>query len=319
MNHQRQHLKWLSKRYPNIWEEAEKLRREERHHWPDWCYLPLRYWIRLLVKLHPNIVNSTDDAGRLLILGAWRTTQGIYRFDPDLYASLIKTPLTGDLPYKLLYRLPSWGIYIETPGLCHTVKGVYACLSWDAEDGDELYLIWDSSSFQFLAPFLIPLGHGSLVDCLQPISKKVDANTFSIGIEKTASVISLLLYLCSEEADYERRPISKGVQLSSNGKPRITNVPEIARVWDVGVRVGAALRKAQQVAEAEYGNTPNAQDHTKFRTCRPHWRRAHWHTYYTGPKNGERTPLVKWLPPVAVKLDGQSLPTVIHHVNSESD
>ena len=39
---------------------------------------------------------------------------------------------------------------------------------------------------------------------------------------------------------------------------------------------------------------------------RPHWRRAHWHSYWTGPRDGERIARLKWIPPIPVGLDGQA-------------
>jgi hypothetical protein len=37
---------------------------------------------------------------------------------------------------------------------------------------------------------------------------------------------------------------------------------------------------------------------------RPHYRRAHWHHFWTGPRNvpGERKLILKWLPPIPVGI-----------------
>ena len=109
------------------------------------------------------------DVSRLAALGAWRVTRGIYRFDPDLYAALIDTPLTGDLPDALLYRLPSWGIYVETPGLTYAgfpLLGYYAHLNQHQNGSTELRLVIDSDHETHLFPVPIPLGHGSLMNAL---------------------------------------------------------------------------------------------------------------------------------------------------------
>src|SRR5690606_5654908 len=50
----------------------------------------------------------------IVAAATWRISQGIYRFDPDLYKALIQPPLHGNLPCDLLKRLPEWCIYIET-------------------------------------------------------------------------------------------------------------------------------------------------------------------------------------------------------------
>lgn len=61
---------------------------------------------------------SPKDAAQVSILGAlaaWRMTQSIYRFDPNVFAAVWETPIEGDLPVDMLYRLPEWCVYVETP------------------------------------------------------------------------------------------------------------------------------------------------------------------------------------------------------------
>ena len=60
-------------------------------------------------------------------------------------------------------------------------------------------------------------------------------------------------------------------------------------------------RTARAAALPSSADLPESTDRAK---PRPHWRRAHWHTFWTGPLNGERIAQVKWLPPIAVGLDG---------------
>ena len=66
------------------------------------------------------------DGPVIAALASWRPTQGIYRFDADLLEAVWQTPLAspstssstsaGKLPTELLYHLPEWCPYIETPG-----------------------------------------------------------------------------------------------------------------------------------------------------------------------------------------------------------
>lgn len=53
--------------------------------------------------------------GVLGALAAWRMTQGIYRFDTDIFSALWSTPIEGKIPVEILYRLPEWCVYIEAP------------------------------------------------------------------------------------------------------------------------------------------------------------------------------------------------------------
>lgn len=49
-------------------------------------------------------------------------------------------------------------------------------------------------------------------------------------------------------------------------------------------------------------------------------RRAHYHHFWTGPHDGKRKLIVRWLPPIPVnRKDDTELPTVIHLVTSKKD
>ena len=72
----------------------------------------------------------------------------------------------------------------------------------------------------------------------------------------------------------------------------------------VGYRIGSALRRVYRKYD-----TPS-ESSGKFRSSpRPHIRRAHWHSYWIGPKDGERKVILKWLPPVLVGGE-QVIPTI---------
>ena len=73
------------------------------------------------------------------------------------------------------------------------------------------------------------------------------------------------------------------------------------------MRMGAALRGAL--------NSHSAGSSVDGSGVRPHVRRAHWHGYWYGPREGERNFKLKWLPPVAVKIDSvDDLPVVVREV-----
>ncbi len=329
-NRQRQQVNQISRRYPTAWAQADALRRDHRKDWPGWCYLPMTHWFQIAnpQNAFPSPV-LVRDVARLAALGAWRVTQGIYRFDPDLYAALIDTPLTGDLPDELLYRLPSWGVYLETPGLHYInapLDGVYAHLEHDANSGQpELRLLLDGDDLLSLYSLPIDLGHGSLLDSLRAtgdVAKRRMQQIIGLHPAVTgllnedlyrqlqhdlAPILSLLLYLCADDADYERPPRLKTARPRALGKQRIAVIPENVRYWDVGARVGAALRTARDAALPSSADQPESTDRAK---PQPHGRRAHWHTFWTGPLDSERTAQVKWLPPIAIGLDSATVPTV---------
>jgi hypothetical protein len=117
--------------------------------WPREVYLPAEAAVPIVVqsriradRREPDILAMTREALELCGLSAWRVTQGIYRYDPDVYAALVETDLSGPLPAEVLRRLPEWCVYIETPGMEAPlvggvrvgVAGIYAWLDWQAAD-----------------------------------------------------------------------------------------------------------------------------------------------------------------------------------------
>ena len=79
--------------------------------------------------------------------------------------------------------------------------------------------------------------------------------------------------------------------------------------WDVAYRLGAALRRARSSEESRPSGSGAG------RRKRAHVRRAHWHTYLTGPRSAKQKPSIKWLPPIAVNVDdADNLPAVVREV-----
>lgn len=114
------HLAAIHQRYPRAWIQVEDLRRDRGRGlpaWPDWCYLPLAGAYAIVSgggERKVSLERSLDIA-RIGALGAWRVSQGIYSFDADVLDGLWQTPIDGEIPEEILYRLPEWCVYIATP------------------------------------------------------------------------------------------------------------------------------------------------------------------------------------------------------------
>ncbi len=259
---------------------------------------------------------TVGDVGRLSALAAWRPTQGIYRFDNSLFSALINTSITGDLPSDVLHRLPEWCVYVETPGLewvNSPLYGFFAHLEWDVKTGrEELRLLLDSENA--LTPIPVHIGQWPLSEAISralDISRLNAASLFIPDIEDSEScisdtvgpLVSLLLYLCADDAE-----IGDGAKRPSKPSPKRTKqglrlFPADKTIqWDVGVRIGAALRHSYQNAETPQNN---GIDGTERIRPRAHIRRAHWHTYLSGIGRSDRK--LKWLPPIPVNVEDVDL------------
>ena len=302
--------------------------------WPDWCLLPMAAAYAVVSDDEGTdrvSLQRAADIPRLAALYAWRYTQGVYRFDPDLRAELTATPIIGDIPADVLYRLPEWCVYIETPGIDwqgRPLAGYFAHLEWDANTArEELRLLLDVAMGDgyALMPMAIHLG-GSIEDgiraALDETSRQswrhkipIDGHTLAnLQTPPIGPLVSLVLYLCAEDADWPngQRPQKPGPKRTRRHGEKLFPAAKI-REWDVGQRIGPALRDAKTAANHQ---TDGAESGGRHRP-RPHIRRAHWHTYWTGPKTApdERRRVVKWLPPIAVNLDNtEKLPSVVRPV-----
>lgn len=64
-------------------------------------------------KHNVSIEKAVVDVGNLGAILSWRVSKGIYVFDETLLENLWNTPLDGDLPTDLFFRLPEWCCYID--------------------------------------------------------------------------------------------------------------------------------------------------------------------------------------------------------------
>ncbi len=260
-------------------------------------------------------------------LATWRVTQGIYRIDPDVAEAVWNTPIEGQLPVELLFHLPEWCVYIETPGRSLSsgkrLEGFFAHLNTSSgDDAPELHLLLDDPS-GILHSIAVPLSASTLeeacrlasvdrADYEQKISWSSGA-AVNISNEQLlaanppdaaaslAPLISMLLYLCSESADYRDSAAIR----DAPGRPNPVHTrnglrifpPDVPTIWETGYRMGAPLRCAmRQVAFRQAGASRSSPV--------PHIRRAHWHSFWLGPKAnaGGRRLALRWLPPIPVAL-----------------
>ena len=334
----REHLAVAGRLYPDAWRRVDELRAgrgKDLPSWPDWCFLPLAgaYAIVSADAGMPRLdCDLVGDVGRLGALAAWRVTQGIYRFDPAVFDSVRETTLDGEIPCSVLYRLPEWCVYVETPGLEWAglpLHGFWAHLEWDANTGrTELRLLTDSDAG--LLPIVLHIGPWTLAEAMDRSLSESMHNAKTLGdaleLAKLAAqggsqtdmvnsivpalqpLVALLLYLCSQNAE-----IGDGKHRPGNPAPKmVRGLPRTFQAvrpttWEVGVRMGAALRRAYQSDQTGQGTHAGP---------RPHVRRAHWHGFWSGPRTSEdRRFDLRWLPPIAVNVDDVSaLPAVVRPV-----
>lgn len=334
-------LHWLGdfgRRYPGAWEGFERmrgLRGTELPTWPDWCYAPIAAGIAAatdgaeMASWTPQQLKAMRDAPMLVALAAWRMGKGVYVVDPDLLEALWDTPVTGNIPSEVLRHLPEWCVYVHLDrklGGGRHLQGAFVHLEYDPNDGSsELRLVLAYS--RRLEAHAIDLGGtldegiaSMLDDGIMRGQSMIPARLRKAAAEELRRIVeplvSVALYLASEarEFDGDGRP----------GNPRPTKTkagwrtfPQSApRRWDVGVRIGAALRAANDELRSYGGESGSGRAR-----MRPHLRRAHWTFRWTGPRTSVQEAKSIWMRPrlIAAGDSDEELPAVIHAVEVEPD
>jgi hypothetical protein len=331
----------VARAYPGAWAAMDQFRgargRDGIPRWPEWCYVPLHAAYAVVSGGGSNRVSveRSHHVGIVGAMAAWRMGMQVIRYDPAVYAPLVATPINGDLPAALLYRLPAWGLYVETPDLTmwgRALHGFFVHLDWSDGAADELRLVLDLAESPEVAldaglglvPMPIILGSGTVADSVARVVESgrrqmqaagyagldpVLSDVQSIARE-LAPLLSLVLYLCSEAPDWEGAgPANPQPVRIRRGGWRLFPAQGL-EVWEVGTRLGAGLRAAYHAAETGRGEH---DPETGRARPRAHVRRAHWHTFLAGAGRAERR--LRWLPPIPVNLEAvDGLPTTIRPV-----
>lgn len=229
------------------------------------------------------------------------------------------------------------------------LRGWWVHLEWDSNDcRTELRFVLDQIEVDEVGPIdwsvnpdqdKIPtgrarlqalplhLGTDSLEKCISRAvaegawQAKKRGEIFSVGGQKAATqqfldwlepVLSITLYLCTRA---EVRPGNASAeQAGEPGNPQATKTrhgprlypPDRPRLWEVGWRTGPALEAAMERAESDWQGGAHTGP-------RPHLRRAHWHSYWTG--QGRSKLALRWLHPILVAATADEMPVVEREVN----
>ncbi|WP_347990092.1 hypothetical protein [Methylomonas sp. AM2-LC] len=314
------HLAAAMRLYPSTSKMVDMFRRDRGTDildWPAWCFLPMAAWYAIVSQdnfdqLSPDRrlpLYLIPDVGKLSAIGTWRYSQGIYQLDADLQEAVADSIIAGDIPSEVLFRLPEWCVYIETAGkqwFGNELYGFWAHLEFDTNtQRNELRLLLDTE--EGLIPIPVHIGQWTVTEAIDRATAearkqlKIAKLDFRLPdmdeVQQLAMsinpLISMLLYLCSDEPDID----DERVLGSSPSRPQPVKTKkgwrlfpaEKPRVWTVGAKIGEQLRQANADISAD----------TK-RGVKVHLRKGHWHGFWTGQKTEKQKFVYKWLMPMIV-------------------
>ncbi len=302
----------------DIWRAVDNLRSKKGKKlddWQGWCFLPFAGWYTvtcLFLKKNSLEYNEIGIMHAIAVAGTWRLTQDIVRFNPILYTEVASTIFDDKIPSSILFQIPSWCIYIETPLIevgGENVYGVWVMLEDDVQGFDDELRIFLFTGKLMLTPIVLAIGDWTVEEAVQKILEQdIQRGLYSrnelseelyqrdkndIGIRQ---IINLILYVCAygfpDRADTTSSKKQKKQQKKTKHGWR-TFPAQQPRVHIIGDDIGRRI--------VEY-KTSKKSINTSHSSPRPHIRRAHWHGYWYGKKNIKQEFKLKWLPPIPVAM-----------------
>lgn len=336
-------LKKTTARYPDIWRKLELAHASNSvdnvSPWQRWCYVPISVTLAAAADIDkPADLDSwcltAEAASILAALAPWRLSKEVFVFDPEIQQLLFSQ--SGDLqitPDSLL-QLPYHCFYIQFAGafdLCgNNCHGVFVHLEDNPEDNISelclLYLLSDARTASQLIRLdadtideSIRINHESAMRVVEPgrddLLQQVhtEAAQSDALAEALRCTLQLVLYLCAQNAEITSSPEQASHTKRSSAGVIVDRYAEI-RKWDVGIRVGNAVRNYRRQQET----TPVDDLVRTHASPRPHMRRGHWHHFWAGPKNkpAERKLILQWVAPTFVTASHKGdTPVVLHRVD----
>lgn len=275
---------------------------------------------------HLMLVAATADGAR-----RWQRHKVVYRLHPELQPALAESRTDQRIPCEVFNRLPhpdpfiafadpipmpepaEYGYEVAEPlfytGMLVTgIRRDYTRCSTDDDDlaylavalvGPVRYVGNAHSCHEERTLHLPASGQGTIADLVrrdparargsEPSPDDAELETFRLAI-------SVLLYLCSSTADLRSQPQRRAKRTKGDSRRRARQRP--TTVIDVGFDIGPALGTYRT------GTTGDSDGTSEFVIgMRPHLRRAHWHTYWHGPRDAP-TAQLHWIAPTAINTTG---------------
>lgn len=324
-------LKNVSKKYPDAWSYMEHVHQSNGQDgypsWPNWCYAPMAAALAIATQQNKSLfgqLQAVSDAQQIDALAPWRISKEVFIIDESLEQMLFQQADDAAVPAEILMQIPYPCFYVQFHHFDfqnRTISGAFVHLEYDVKnDSSELRILFafpDGSTLGF--PIHINAGnlenseHVTVQEAIDTIGTESPLNALR-GMMQTENnaikialgkVLQVVLYLCAQNAEIS--PNKEQSTVHKRGKKIRDSYAEI-RKWDVGVRIGAAVKASSQPAS-------QSSAHSAHASPRPHMRRGHWHNFWTGSRSkpDERKLVLKWVAPTFIG-DRDETPIVIHNV-----
>lgn len=323
-----------NERRPGVRELAQHLITSDDRRIPD----HLRYtYLSLGHPLHRDVMASVRD---IAIFRLWAQTKVVYAMD-DLLLDYLSQSAASTIPTQILRNLPHANPYVllPQPNLADEQTVYYRThigVPWGAfvfgryNQAEQLCSTHDERREDLGLMFtgVLQTADGPVVQTVRcTIPLREPTTTVDAAIEATiakfvfsddlaeddrtkfeawlrtyvAQVFNSLIYVCTDQPDVViRQPgankagKSKKRQRRKQRRPRPSDIDTVVQL---GFRMGPALHQARRDWEQRQQESATGSG----QRYRPHRKRGHYRTYWTGP--GRQVPKVKWIAPFWVNQD----------------
>ena len=320
-------VKKIDNDLPGIWDKIEKLRNYNKLNnysiWPKYCYMTVHEYLGILANGDEGVFDSPDGiflarlAQALAALAPWRISKEIYVMNPEV-EEILSEQDDVKVNKDILLTLPYYSFYIKTNDLKingYEVDGFFVCLDYEYADKTmELRLTYILPDLTWIE-FPILLKFKTIQESLDFLYDEGNIpeykdNETNKDIKHLLTVsLQLILYILSINTDISEDPEQMKIYRPAKNIEAIKNKYSEVRKWNVGFRIGQTIKANKQRIEREQSQ-PRVGSHS---SKRPHMRRGHWHSFWTGPRDGDRKLVVKWVSPMFIGAK-EDTPVVYHNV-----
>ncbi len=250
----------------------------------------------------------TQDTIMCLILSKWQYSKQVYTFSKDFYEILAEMD-EFQIEMSIFKYLPFEAFYIEVEESSE-IEGIL--VRFVPESMEIAYCVLykeldeKGSNLSKIGFFY------DLQETFQSFYKRHEAMTKRNSKEREqleafrkilVFTMQASMYLCASNADIAENEYQKQVYRPGQ---RVKNKYSEIRKWDVGMRVVKERKK--QEAECLQQDDVSGNPIRERQRPRMHWRKAHWHTYLTGPGKTKRE--LRFIAPILVNDIADELPVV---------
>lgn len=297
------------KTYPQMNKIISEVKGKFKNDNKDNIFLDDSHWqdiFKKYIDIDINFINNKNETYMevelvlIVCLFTWQYNKFIYKFNKDIFNSIIDCEIEKNLPANLIKRLPHSCLYVSTenyfedPANQIKIDGFFICLTKIDHKDYIIFLInyYHPENEIFICSIPILLDNKNINELIDETEK--NHGSLMNYREETKKLLhklfSITLYLCSNEPDIschekikkEHQPIIK----TRHGE-KLLPAPKV-KIFNVGDEIA---KKIQEVNDYESGD----------KSVRAHIRKAHWHGYWIG--KGRTEFKYNWIHPTLINVE----------------